>query len=112
MVSRKYPKSRSAKREFWQSHVSSWLESGLSKSEYSSLHHSGYSTFKHWYYRFQKEESCGSFLEVSLDSPSPLQEPSSGSVLKLDYRDYHLQIPRSFDGQQLKEVLLCLKKVS
>jgi len=85
------PHSISERASFWETHVTQWKSSSLSRKDYCQSHQLAFSTFNKWCQRLQKESNS-----VITSTPVRLREVYLTSTPSLASKNFPL------DGIQLK----------
>ncbi len=92
------------KRSYWQQHIESWQESGLSQTEYCRRHDLKPHQLTYWKKRFCEADRGVSFVPVQLVNSF------SGDFLCLVIRDhFKVEIRPGFDPGLLRQLVLALR---
>ena len=102
--------------KFWQSHIESWKDSGLSQAEYCRQNNLKSRIFTYWKLKFSSGDSPLEFVQVCADStPSIPSVPlfnNRGAPLRLTVNcRFAIEIPDGFSPTTLRQVLLTLQEV-
>ncbi len=110
---------RSAKQEiqysYWQKHIRSWQQSGLSQRRYCGENAISVSTFYYWHRKLKKKgkEDQPQFYPLTLPT---IQGPGcnntdSGLRLFLHERKYCIDIENEFSAGSLKKIIATLEEM-
>ena len=99
------------KRGYWQGHVASWRQSGISQAEYCRRQSLSIKNFGYWK-RKQSKTQYGElkFFPLVLSNPSQLQE-STTLQLTLQEKRFTIEIKEDFSPVVLKRLILSLEEL-
>ena len=94
-----------ARREYWQSHIDQWSESGMSQLEYCRHNDLIPHRFTYWKTKFIKQNLPVEFVQIK-----PGNMPIDLSNLKLNLgQGVQIDIPDGFSQTTLERLLMTLK---
>lgn len=99
------------KRRYWQGHIESWRQSGLSQAEYCRRQSLSIKTFGYWK-RKQGKTIPGDlkFFPLFLSNPQHVQEPLK-LQLTLQKKRFTIEIREDFSPTLLKKIILSLEEM-
>jgi len=102
---------RHTKRDYWQQHITSWQDSGLSQKEYCHKNSIAPSSFCYWKSKISKTETTSpKFFPLAL-APS-LPEPSgAGLKLQVGSKDFQIHLNEDFSPTALKKLIVVLEQL-
>ena len=103
--------SRSARKRFWENHLSRYDATGLSQVEYCRVHKISIKSFQYW----KRKSRCSSppaLIEVRLKkSLSTPVLPSYPSLCVAVGHQYRIEIGKGFDSEDLERVVRVLGRI-
>ena len=102
------------KRDYWNSHLERWQESGLSQSDYCREHDLKDHQFVYWKKRIiQTEETATKFVSLNLGSFTNKQpSPQPVSALRVVVSDgLKVEVEAGFDPHLLCQLIVALRGV-
>jgi len=99
--------------QFWQSHLETWKDSGLSQAEYCRQKELKSRIFTYWKLKLSSQDSPVELVQVCTESiPSIPRFNHSGSPLRLTVNcRFAIDIPDGFSQSTLLQVLQTLQEV-
>ena len=100
------------KREYWNSHIERWQESGLSQSDYCREHELKDHQFVYWKKRMVQTETAGKFVSLNLSSFTNKQPSQPGSALRVVVSNgLKIEVESGFDPHLLGQLIVALRAV-
>ncbi len=104
-------KSKEEKRRYWQGHIESWRQSGLSQAEYCRRNSLPIKSFGYWKRRNSKS-SRGQLNFFPLVLSNPVVMPGHTSLqLTLQEKRFIIAIEEDFSPATLKKLILSLEEL-
>jgi hypothetical protein len=106
--------STQQQRQFWQSHLEKWRNSGMGQTEYCRQNHLAKPRFTYWKNKLSKSDFPVEFVEVSPESipEAPAIFNNNGTPLRLNVGSrFVIEIPDGFSPATLEKILQTLKEV-
>ena len=76
------------KRSYWNQHIDSWKQTGLTQSEYCRQHNLKHHQLVYWKKRFLKTETNVSFVPIELEDLLDVPAPPKSASLSLVINHY------------------------
>jgi len=105
---------RKQKETYWQDHILSCKQSGLSQKQYCINHKLALSTFTYWKRKLGKRhQQPARFypLTIQPDTFAVKQKQNSGLRLLFSGTKYQIELEDNFSSASLKKLLLVLEEV-
>ena len=100
------------RREFWESHIKAWEESGLTQIEYCNRHQISRCRFTYWKCKRDKESGAVTFMPVFQDPVQSYRGINQNIPIRLIIRDrYRIEIGDGFSPHTLGQLLQTLERV-
>jgi hypothetical protein len=104
-------KSKEEKRRYWQGHIESWRQSGLSQAEYCRRNTLPIKSFGYWKSR-NSRSSRGGLTFFPLVLSNSVVTPSQASLqLMLQEKRFTIEIKEDFSPATLKKLILSLEEL-
>ena len=105
--------STKEKREFWLQHIEAWQQSGLSRSDYITIHELSSSQFSYYFRRhyqtsspIQPDTETAALVPVDVVPEEKPSGESSISCLTLTTpQGYRIELVSGFDPELLRQVI-------
>jgi len=106
--------SRSAKLQFWQSHITDWRSSGLSQKLYCLKHGLAVQTFGYWHRKLKQETENRPprFFPIAVTTvatPASVEQDDSYLVVNVCNSRFSIKVGGNFDGETLRKLILSLE---
>jgi len=104
---------RKSKHQYWQSHILSWQQSGLSQRSYCVSNRLALSTFSYWKRKIGKNQNQQTRfypLTIQPDNIPVKEDLRSGLRLLLSDTRYQIELENEFSSASLKKLLLILEE--
>ena len=103
--------NRQEKRHFWQAHIDSWQQSGLSQTEYTRQHKLSVKSFAYYKTRYSEITESAQDQPVKMnplliDEPAGL--PDHSGITLTTQQGYKLDVPPGFHQDTLRQLLVVL----
>lgn len=103
-------------RPYWQGHLNSLKQSGLSRAGYARQAGISYHALTYWKRKFERESKIADATPLVVQVPfqalaDAVQEkrsPADTGAFHLHFKDYCLEIPNDFVESSLMRLLCCL----
>ncbi len=100
------------RREFWESHIKAWEESGLNQIEYCNRHELSRHRFTYWKCKVDKKSEPITFMRVYQGSVQPFQGINKNIPIRLIIRDqYRIEVGDGFSPQTLGQLVNTLERM-
>ena len=102
-----------SKQKYWQKHLTSWSESGLSQKHYCEQQLLALSTFCHWKNKLAYNSDKTTFYPLAVSSVvAPVEDTSnSGLRLVVGKNRYRVELEKDFSTDSLKKLISTLESL-
>lgn len=102
-----------SKQKYWQNHLTSWSESGLSQKHYCEQQLLALSTFCLWKNKLAEHSEKTSFYPLAVSSVvAPVEDISnSGLRLVVGRNRYRVELEKDFSTESLKKLISTLESL-
>lgn len=100
--------SHSARRKFWNYHISRFKKTTLNKREYCRQEGLAYWSFCDWYKRLNAQESDQSLTRVLETSQPALPSSLHGTIQIQVDSQITIHVPEGFSSEHLQKILKCM----
>ena len=97
-------KSRENRKHYWQEHLKSYYESGLSQREYCRQADIGYWSFNQWKRRIENTQESTALTEVPRKVPNQSSISDNRIIVKLN-NEIQISLPASISQETLTTIL-------
>jgi len=100
------------RREFWESHIKAWEESGLTQIEYCTRHELSRHRFTYWKSKGDKKSEGVTFMRVFQGPVQSYQGIHQNMSIRLIIRDqYRIEVGDGFSPQTLGQLVNTLERM-